>query len=477
MKLKRYFIIIFLASFSLFLFNASKTIAQQYPEKKFIWQRIKFEDSTWYGRTIEMKAVKTSNNLLIIGGQTLYSWNKRPISISSDYGETWKRYNYNHPVDFIVDSKNRLVIYGDYDSLSQLLHIVDLNSFEEQTLQVQTTFPIKQLIEISENNYIAKAINYIDTYLYLINLKEQSTTQILPRDDTTGVYAKLKYVENLFKGSQPNRICVVDGYYPGGLYYTDDLFNTVHQFLTDSNVTGQSTIWEIKYDDGVWLWGGYTWEGYNVTSVNLWRIKDESGQKDLILQDLYPPVNYITPYTMYAASNANYVFVLNGANHIIYNNEQDSLFYSDDYGDTFYSVPLPPIAHLKYAITPSVTYDGHPIVILSYGDTSEVHFESELYIGYQDTTSVNNPKENSNITILPNPARDYLIVNMPYNNDPSEHWQYNIINFLGQNVQSGYLKNNRISIAELPTGLYFIILKLPYSINSNRSLPLKFIKE
>ncbi|HPD33987.1 MAG TPA: hypothetical protein PKV40_06575 [Candidatus Kapabacteria bacterium] len=206
MKLKRYFIIIFLASFSLFLFNASKTIAQQYPEKKFIWQRIKFEDSTWYGRTIEMKAVKTSNNLLIIGGQTLYSWNKRPISISSDYGETWKRYNYNHPVDFIVDSKNRLVIYGDYDSLSQLLHIVDLNSFEQQTIALKTSFLITQLIELSEDNFVAKASDYPTSYIYSINTKEQSTTQILPRDDTTGVYAKLKYVENLFKGSQPNSI-------------------------------------------------------------------------------------------------------------------------------------------------------------------------------------------------------------------------------------------------------------------------------
>ncbi|HOV91667.1 MAG TPA: T9SS type A sorting domain-containing protein [Candidatus Kapabacteria bacterium] len=477
MPSQKYLILILFVLFSISFIQPIESYAQQFPEKKFNWQRITFEDSTWYGPTMEMKAVKTTNNLLVIGGQTLYGGFKRPVSISSDFGKTWKRYDFNTIVNFIVDSKNRLVIYGDYDSLSQLLHIIDLNSFQEQILHVQTTFPIKQLIEISEDNYVAKALDYINTYLYLINYKNLTTTQILPRDDTAGVYSKLKYVDNLFKGSKPNRICVVDGYYPGGIYYTDDLFNTVHQFLTDSNLTGQRTIWEINYDSGVWLWGAYSFDAYNLTSVNLWRIKDESGKKDLILQDLYPPLNYSSPFTLYAASNVNYIFVLNGANHIVYNNEQDSLFYSDDYGDTFYSVPMPPIAHIKYALTPSVSYDGNPLIILSYGDSAGVHFESELYIGYQDTTSINTLNDNLNFTISPNPARDYIIVNSNYNINSSEKCQYNIINFLGQNVQSGELKNNRISITELPTGIYFIILRLPYSINSNRLLPLKFVKE
>ncbi len=85
------------------------------------------------------------------------------------------------------------------------------------------------------------------------------------------------------------------------------------------------------------------------------------------------------------------------------------------------------------------------------------------------------------IALFPNPAGDYIGIEISEYSGMIGAANYSILNILGQTVQSGTLEEAgdvqgecRISVESLPTGIYFLILK---DSQAGTFVPLKFIKQ
>ncbi len=97
-------------------------------------------------------------------------------------------------------------------------------------------------------------------------------------------------------------------------------------------------------------------------------------------------------------------------------------------------------------------------------------------------TDVNDsPTPSDEIALFPNPARDYIGIEIAEYSGMIEGANYSILNLLGQTMQSGTLAEAgdvqgecRISVESLPTGIYFLILK---DSQAGTFVPLKFIKQ
>lgn len=118
----------------------------------------------------------------------------------------------------------------------------------------------------------------------------------------------------------------------------------------------------------------------------------------------------------------------------------------------------------EYSIT---TDDGTVIVEggeFGSAETTELGIEGEL--GLNDTVL-------NSIDIYPNPANQKVSIRIPNN---SGGYDYNILNTIGQVVQSGQLLSveNTVVISNLTTGLYFVKISDPAS---NDSVNYKIIKE
>jgi len=91
---------------------------------------------------------------------------------------------------------------------------------------------------------------------------------------------------------------------------------------------------------------------------------------------------------------------------------------------------------------------------------------------YSDIVGINESIDNSFITIYPNPANDYLMINtQSINND-----EIQIFNAFGQNVMIVESLHNvpqqRIDISQLPAGIYFIRIS-----NDVNNITKKIIKQ
>jgi len=91
------------------------------------------------------------------------------------------------------------------------------------------------------------------------------------------------------------------------------------------------------------------------------------------------------------------------------------------------------------------------------------------------------PTPSDEIALFPNPARDYIGIEISEYSGMIEGANYSILNLLGQTMQSGTLAEAgdvqgecRISVESLPTGIYFLILK---DSQAGTFVPLKFIKQ
>ncbi|WP_205410269.1 S8 family serine peptidase [Aquimarina longa] len=76
--------------------------------------------------------------------------------------------------------------------------------------------------------------------------------------------------------------------------------------------------------------------------------------------------------------------------------------------------------------------------------------------------------DNSLFKLYPNPAKDYLMIQMNAFNDSS----FRIINQVGQTVREGKTSENKIELKDLPSGFYFISVT-----SGNKSLTKRFIKQ
>ena len=106
-------------------------------------------------------------------------------------------------------------------------------------------------------------------------------------------------------------------------------------------------------------------------------------------------------------------------------------------------------------------YNGSDFVL----DMKEIYY-------YSDITGINEFTDDYNVSIYPNPANDYLMINTTIN----ENLNIEIYTVRGQSVMSTECTNNisqmRIDISQLPAGMYFIRIA-----NNQNNITKKFVKE
>ncbi|MDI3480225.1 MAG: hypothetical protein PWQ14_1371 [Rikenellaceae bacterium] len=107
-----------------------------------------------------------------------------------------------------------------------------------------------------------------------------------------------------------------------------------------------------------------------------------------------------------------------------------------------------------------------------YYDGSDFVLDMKYIFYYSDITGINEVTDNYNVSIYPNPATDYLIINTTIN----ENLKIEIYTIKGQSVISTECTNNasqmRIDISQLPAGMYFIRIA-----NNQNNITKKFVKE
>ena len=105
-------------------------------------------------------------------------------------------------------------------------------------------------------------------------------------------------------------------------------------------------------------------------------------------------------------------------------------------------------------------YDGSDFVL----DGKDIYY-------YSDITGINEIIDNYNVSIYPNPANDYLIINTATN----ENLKIEIYTIKGQSVMSTEYSNNasemRVDISQLRAGMYFIRIA-----NDQNNITKKFVK-
>jgi len=120
------------------------------------------------------------------------------------------------------------------------------------------------------------------------------------------------------------------------------------------------------------------------------------------------------------------------------------------------------------------TESNYPILSVShynYDGIDFVLYEKDIYY-YSDITSINEVIDNYNVSIYPNPANDYLMINTTIN----ENLNIEIYTIKGQSVMSADCTNNasemRVDISQLPAGMYFISIA-----NDQNNITKKFVKQ
>lgn len=164
------------------------------------------------------------------------------------------------------------------------------------------------------------------------------------------------------------------------------------------------------------------------------------------------------------ASCENYVFasILSSPN---------GLFFSTNKGDNWVAKS----SGLPIEITPALLIHNDFVFAGTCGHGVYRAHISEL-LDVKDS-----PTPSDEIALFPNPARDYIGIEIAEYSGMIEGANYSILNLLGQTMQSGTLAEAgdvqgecRISVESLPTGIYFLILK---DSKAGTFVPLKFIKQ
>jgi len=153
---------------------------------------------------------------------------------------------------------------------------------------------------------------------------------------------------------------------------------------------------------------------------------------------------------------------------IIAGNNRGEIFLSRDMGGSWITKNRLPNSLNVY----SLFISGDYIFAGTYGECIYRAHISDL-LDIQDP-----PAPLDFISLSPNPATDNLNIKIPSSSAMIGAANYSILNLLGQTVQSGTLgeigSEGRISVASLPSGMYFLILM---DRHTGTYVPLKFVKE
>ncbi|MEN6510892.1 MAG: T9SS type A sorting domain-containing protein [Chloroherpetonaceae bacterium] len=113
--------------------------------------------------------------------------------------------------------------------------------------------------------------------------------------------------------------------------------------------------------------------------------------------------------------------------------------------------------------------DFYKIKIVSTSDSKCFIMSENFFSIYKMQLDVDLPTPENNASLFPNPARDFIRIS---NSQNYQGGGYTITDLLGQEVQRGILVASNISVATLPSGMYFLVLR-----NGAKQIPMKFIKE
>jgi hypothetical protein len=267
-------------------------------------------------------------------------------------------------------------------------------------------------LHLKETNVYTKKLDSIVGYEY-----DDITAQLLP-------YSLYKYTYDA------NNNVISEIYSEWDTSTNSWINSSKYEYTYDANNNVTSEIYSY-WDTSTTSWINYYKYEYtydtnnNVTSeiYSLWDTSTTSwifADKDEYTYDLTVSIdNVLAPYNMYVGSNN------------------------------------PILSYFNY------NYNGSDFVL----DMKEIYY-------YSDITGINEFTDDYNVSIYPNPANDYLMINTTIN----ENLKIEIYTIRGQSVMSTECTNNisqmRIDISQLPAGIYFIRIA-----NNQNNITKKFVKE
>ena len=263
-----------------------------------------------------------------------------------------------------------------------------------------------------------------------------------------------------------------------------------YTYDTNNNVTSEiSSYWDTSTTS--WINSSkyeYTYDANNnVTSsiYSLWDTSTTSWINYYKYEYTYDANNNLTSeiYSLWDTSTTSWINSYKYEYTYDTNNNVTSEIYS--YWDTSttswifadkdeYTYDL--TVSIDNVLAPYNMYVGSNNPILSYfnynyNGSDFVLDMKEIYY-YSDITGINEFTDDYNVSIYPNPANDYLMINTTIN----ENLNIEIYTVRGQSVMSTECTNNisqmRIDISQLPAGMYFIRIA-----NNQNNITKKFVKE
>jgi len=129
------------------------------------------------------------------------------------------------------------------------------------------------------------------------------------------------------------------------------------------------------------------------------------------------------------------------------------LTIAETMSDTFYHWTNPPLADGDSCLFRINAYTPD--------HTLEASFENPMHSHYEDESSIVDPAKNSSFLIFPNPVKSFLSLRGKDLLWHSGAYSYQISNYLGKELRSGSLTEDKIDVRKLPDGLYLITLKGP----------------
>lgn len=187
--------------------------------------------------------------------------------------------------------------------------------------------------------------------------------------------------------------------------------------------------------------------------------------QDSVLQNILADANRDShPINVALRANNLYDWAPNGAVRMLYCGS-DSMVAPENSINTLDSmVALGATDVQAHNLNPSGDHNTCFIPATSYA----LDWFDSLAVKCQNYASINNSEE-LNITLYPNPVSNILTIE----GVNIENKSIFIQNSLGQNLPSNFLTSNQINVANLPNGIYFVIIE-----EENTQLRrLKFIKE
>ncbi|MEN6292105.1 MAG: T9SS type A sorting domain-containing protein [Methanobacterium sp.] len=295
----------------------------------------------------------------------------------------------------------------------------------------------------------------------------------------------------------------------GGLYISTNNGSTWSRYLENEGIVSLlvkgTNIFAGTMGNGVYLstdngssWKQTTLKGIGISSLAIYGSNVIAGTTG---NGVYLSVDMGSTWKLTDLPSSEYVgqFAIN--DNIIYAPLYDEgIYFSDDYANTWSKVGSPPAIGVVSLATkgnaifagtehggvylstnngeswieknsgfPDVTFFTIVSIIIKDDDIFVIHSEGGAWRAkISDLTSDVNEEEfdSENNFIYPNPATDYVNVKNYIG------WQYEMHDLLGQEVQRGILEASNISVATLPSGMYFLVLR-----NGAKQIPMKFIKE